>query len=153
MNSEKYLPIKEFSEEAYEFVLRAVTEGVECGAYKFPNNVTVSVMNITTKPADEIGYEAHRKMLDVHMNLEGCEAVGIEDLETMRSGECVFDYDEEKDAELWGHNDKGTLHILMPGDFVLALPEHAHKPGATPPGMDNKAKKLLIKAPVSLLKK
>ena len=34
-------------------------------------------MNITTKPQDQIGYEAHRKMLDVHMNLEGCEAVGM----------------------------------------------------------------------------
>ena len=150
---DKYLPIKEFSEEAYELVVRAVTEGIECGSYQLPNGVTLSVMNITTKPANEIGYEAHRKMLDVHMNLEGGEAVGIEDLETMRSGKCIFEYDESKDAELWGHNEKGTLHILHPGDFVIALPEHAHKPGATPPGEDNKAKKILIKAPVSLLKK
>lgn len=150
---DKYLPIKEFSEEAYELVVRAVTEGIECGSYQLPNGVTLNVMNITTKPANEIGYEAHRKMLDVHMNLEGGEAVGIEDLETMRSGECIFEYDESKDAELWGHNEKGTLHILHPGDFVIALPEHAHKPGATPPGEDNKAKKILIKAPVSLLKK
>ena len=121
---DKYLPIKEFSEEAYELVVRAVTEGIECGCYKLPNDVTVSVMNITTKPADQIGYEAHRKMLDVHMNLEGGEAVGIEDLETMRTGECIFLYDEEKDAELWGHNEKGTLHILHPGDFAMLCACH-----------------------------
>ena len=153
MNAEKYLPIKEFSEECYEFVLRAVTEGVECGHYDFSDGSFANVMNITTSPVEKVGYEAHRKWLDVHMNLEGCECVGIEDLETMRQGECVFEYDEEKDAELWKHNDNGTLHILRPGDYVIALPEHAHKPGATPPGEDNKAKKLLIKAPVTLLKK
>jgi YhcH/YjgK/YiaL family protein len=150
---DKYLPIKNFSEEAYQFVLNALENGVDCGHYEFSDGAYANIGYSETKPIPQMCYEAHRQWLDVHLILEGTECVGIEDLETMRSGEMVFDYDEAKDAELWSHNDKGTLHILKPGDYVLALPEHAHMPGATPEGADTRVKKLLIKAPVSLWKK
>lgn len=148
--SDKYLPIKKISETAYELVLKALAGELELGSYPCGDGVTVNVFNTTTTPIEEVGYEAHRKMLDVHMCLEGAECVGICSLETMRTGEKVFDYDESQDAELYKHNPNGTLHVLNPGDFVICLPEHAHKPGATPPGADTKLKKLLIKAPAEL---
>ena len=148
--TDKYLPIKKISEGAYELVLKAVKGELEVGSYPVGNGVTVNVFYTNTTPIEKGGYEAHRKMLDVHMSLEGSECVGICSLETMRTGEKVFDYDEEQDAELYKHNPNGTLHILKPGDFVICLPEDAHMPGTTPPGADTKIKKLLIKAPAEL---
>ena len=148
--SDKYLPIKRISEGAYDLVLKAVEGKLDVGSYKLDEGVSVSVFYTTNPPVEEIGYEAHRKMLDVHMCLEGQMYVGICTLEEMRTGEKVFDYIEKDDAELYKHNPHGTLHLLNPGDYVICLPEHAHKPGAVPPGADPKVKKLLIKAPQEL---
>lgn len=151
--NEKYLPIKAISEGAYELALLAAENKLELGNYKLDNGVTVSVFYTNTKAPELVGYEAHRKMLDIHMCIEGQECIGICSLETMRTGEKVFDYDESKDAELYKHNPNGTLHVLNPGDFIICLPEHAHKPAATPPGADSRVKKMLVKAPAELGKR
>ncbi len=151
--NKKYLPIKAISEGVYELALLAAENKLELGTYKFDNNVTANVFYTDTQPPEEIGYEAHRKMLDIHMCIEGQEGIGICSLETMRAGEKVFDYDESQDAELYKHNPNGTLHVLNPGDYFICLPEHAHKPGATPPGADTRVKKMLVKAPAELGKR
>jgi len=151
--SNKYEPIREISEEAYQLALLAAENKVECGHYDFSDGAYANVLNANLHPIPECGYEAHRKYIDIQMVIEGEEVIGIEDLETMRAGECVFTYDEKKDAELWRHNDNGTHHHLKAGDYLIILPEHAHMPGACPEGGVPKDKKMIIKAPVTLLKK
>ncbi len=151
--SNKYEPIREISEEAYQLALLAAEDKLECGRYEFSDGAYAGLSEGNLRPLAECGYEAHRKYIDIQMVVKGHEIIGIEDLETMRQGECVFTFDESKDAELWGHNDNGTLNHLYDGDYLIILPEHAHMPGALPEGGDPKVKKLIIKAPVTLLKK
>ena len=151
--SDKYAPIREISEEAYQLTLKLVKGEVPNGHYDFSDGAYANVFNGNTKPLAECKYEAHRKMIDVQMILEGKEIIGIEPLEVMRAGECTMPFSEEKDAEVWTHNDNGTHNVLSAGDYLIILPEHAHMPGAAVEGEDTRVRKMIIKAPVTLLKK
>ena len=151
--SDKYAPIREISEEAYQLTLKVLSGEAPNGHYDFSDGAYANVFYGSPKPLAECKYEAHRKMIDVQMILEGKEIIGIEPLEVMRRGECTMPFSEEKDAEVWSHNDDGTHHVLGAGDYLIILPEHAHMPGALADEAIPRVRKMIIKAPVTLLKK
>lgn len=92
-----------------------------------PETVYAVVSQIETKPAAEAVLEAHRDYLDIQIDLEGTERIGVSSL----ADPCLKTtqaYDKENDCQLLS----GPLSVscpLGPGRFLILFPQDAHAPG------------------------
>jgi YhcH/YjgK/YiaL family protein len=84
------------------------------------------VSDYETAPAEEKGWEAHRRYIDVQYIASGTEKMGYAEISALR---VVSEYDEDKDI-IWldGDGDFVTAHA---GTFVVFFRQDAHKPGVT----------------------
>ena len=139
--------LKELSKEAFEFYNKLKTEEVAVARYELGNGVYAFLSEYEPKKRENASYEAHKKYIDVQIILSGSEIIAVETLEEMHGAECVREYSEEKDIELFSNNEKGVDHRLFAGDFIILLPEDAHMPGVFD-GVCDKVKKAVIKIPV-----
>lgn len=116
---------------------------MEVGKYQFEGGYFM-LQKGQTKPLFEGTYEAHRNYVDVQIILEGCEEVGwasMDDVET------AVEYNPEKDVERLSGEFK--THMLIPaGNFYMAFPHDAHKPGAHS-GEQHEYTKIVMKLPVN----
>lgn len=78
----------------------------------------------TTEPARKRMWEAHVDYIDVHYSLSGCEEVDLASLVHMKTG----DYDKDADFLRVVGNPDATC-IMRPGDFLVCMPNDAHRPG------------------------
>ncbi|WP_300700279.1 YhcH/YjgK/YiaL family protein [Bacteroides sp.] len=89
------------------------------------DNLFINNVNPECVPAEKQVLEVHHTYIDVHILLEGKEAIGwkaIEDL-TMETKP----YEEEDDCALYA--DKPTAYVdLLPGQFAIVYPEDPHAP-------------------------
>lgn len=80
----------------------------------------------TTELARKRMWEAHKKYIDVHYCLSGCEEIDLASLVHMKTG----DYDVQRDCRhVTGYPD--LTCIMRPGDFLVCMPNDAHRPGVT----------------------
>jgi YhcH/YjgK/YiaL family protein len=77
------------------------------------------------KPADEAKLEAHIAYIDLHLLLEGKEAIGWKP--TVECTQAVTPYDSEKDFMLFGDRPQTWLP-MAPGTFAVFFPGDAHAP-------------------------
>lgn len=96
----------------------------------------------------ERGFEAHRREVDLQICIEGSERIEWLPLAAVESN-VEKEYDSEKDFALYVAPQKAGGIVLMPGDFVIFFPEHAHLPGIR--WVDLQTKKFVIKADLDLL--
>lgn len=86
------------------------------------------LMNIacydTNTPENRI-WEAHKKYVDLHYVLDGCEELWIDDISNMQVGEI----DEARDFIPLIGNSYSERVVLKTGDFCLCLPHEGHKTG------------------------
>ena len=65
-------------------------------------------------------FEAHRRYLDIHVMVEGCERVDLAD----PAGLTEFTHQ----GDFWGyHGEAEQSLILKPGDFLVVFPGDAHR--------------------------
>lgn len=88
------------------------------------DKVFVTIMEAKLQEASEGSFEFHEKYLDIQLDLEGEEMIGIGFSTIVDSR----DYDEEKDF--------GTIvcqrELLLPlgtNRFIICMPKEPHKPG------------------------
>jgi biofilm protein TabA len=84
--------------------------------------------------------EAHRKFMDLHIVLEGCDCFGYKPLSNCL--EIVSEYNEIDDYVLF-QDSYQINHILLPNEFAIFLPSDAHAPLIG----EEYCKKVVIKIP------
>lgn len=80
----------------------------------------VTRFDYETIPLGDAFFEAHRKYLDIHIMLSGCEQVGIAHPDTLE----LF---EHRDDFYAYHGNAGQTLRLCPGDFLVVFPGDAHR--------------------------
>lgn len=93
-----------------------------------------------TKPEAEIPFEAHRKLWDLQLVLEGEEMIGTAPLETLTE---TTAYDEANDIAFYKGN--GGSVKLSRGVAALLAPWDGHRPGANVGETPSHVKKIVVK--------
>lgn len=138
--------IKQLSFEAYEFVEKILSEGVENGSHNITDEIFANVMTYETKYRKDCCFEAHKKYIDIQLMLDGCEIISTEHIDVMHKYECTQPFGDG-DTELYVLNNECVDNVISNGDFVILYPEDAHMPCVCV-GKPQTVKKVVIKVPV-----
>lgn len=93
-----------------------------------------------TRPQAEVPFEAHRKLWDVQLVIEGEEYIGCAPLADVVE---ATPYSEADDIAFY--SGAGQNVLLRPGMAVLLAPWDAHRPGVTAGDAPSKIKKIVVK--------
>ena len=128
--------------KALAFLSRDDLADLEPGRHEIDGDeVFANVQELTTVPAGEKNYEAHRRYADIHYVISGTELIGIAPV-----GECepVGEFSEADDFGLFTTGEREAWATLRPGELVVTPPCDAHKPGCCP-GEPAPLKKICVK--------
>lgn len=131
-------------QRALEFLARPDLASLAPGRHEvMGDEVFANVQELTTVPAAQKNYEAHRRYADVHYVISGTELMGVAPVE-----ECapVGEFSEADDFGLYTPGPREAWVTLRPGELVVTPPCDAHKPGCCPEGGEPAAlKKICVK--------
>lgn len=116
--------------KALAFLLRPDLAELAPGRHEIDGDeVFANVQELTTVPAADKNYEAHRRYADVHYVVSGTELIGVAPV-----GECspVCDFNEDDDFGLYEAPAREAWVTLRAGELVVTPPCDAHKPGCCP---------------------
>lgn len=113
---------------------RIMLDGTDC---------FVNVQTICPKTESEARFEAHRKMIDIQIPLDGDERMGYAPLSVLAQ----TPYDENKDIAFYEERPQEFVTVRK-GMFAIFFPQDAHAPGVTVTNL----KKVVIKLPVTGMK-
>lgn len=95
---------------------------LEKGSYEIDGqDIFVNIVGYETYDKEDRFWEAHRKYIDVHLMLDGCERIDINFIENLEQRE----YQEEVDFLPLDGKPNGYVE-LRKGDFLVCYPEDAH---------------------------
>ena len=117
---------------------------IEIGTHLLDLGVKAVVSEYVTRPTNELGYEAHRRFIDIQLAVIGTELVRCKPLAQV--AETIL-YNEASDAA-WYADCPGIDTVIGDGYFLLVFPEDAHEPGLAPGGVPGPVKKVVMKVPV-----
>ena len=117
---------------------------VEIGMRPLDLGVKAVVSEYVTRPTNELGYEAHRRYIDIQLALVGTVRVHCKPLAQVTE---TIPYDEACDAARYA-DCPGIDTVIGEGFFLLVFPEDAHDSGMAPGGVCGKVKKVVMKVPV-----
>ena len=122
-NREKYYYLGEDYKAALDFFATVSDKPFEKADIKVENSgVVVKARPMDSKLLENCSFEAHRVYADIHFVAYGKEKIGYSDVKRLE----LVDYNEEKDAALL--TGEGDLVTLLPGYFMITLPDDAHMP-------------------------
>lgn len=106
--------------------LQQVKPDIELGVYQITSRVKAIVSEYETKVKNEVGFEAHRKNIDIQYLLKGEERIACMPIEKLTETE---PYSEEKDAAFYAA--EGVVAQTMTigdGYFAIFFPQDSHMP-------------------------
>ena len=108
-------------DKALELLTPAFLESVGTVQQNLEGNALyVTRFDYETVAEDQSFFEAHRRYLDVHVMVSGCERVDLSD----PAGLTEFTHQ----GDFWGyHGEAEQSLILKPGDFLVVFPGDAHR--------------------------
>lgn len=126
--------------------LNQAKSDIENGIYLLNSRVKVIVSEYDTKTANEYGYEAHKRFIDIQCVLKGEEKVSCSPIERLKE---TKHYNEEKDAAFYSadNNPNPSDLILQPGYFAIFFPQDGHLPQLCV-GNPNRVKKVVVKVQI-----
>ena len=128
---------------ALEYVA-GVGADIKVGTHLLDQGVKAVVSEYLTRPTNELGYEVHRRHIDIQLAVVGTELVRCKPRAQVTE---TIPYDEACDAARYA-DCPGIDTIIGDGYFLLGFPEDAHEPGLAPGGVCGKVKKVVMKVPV-----
>ena len=105
-----------------EWLKSADLKNMKAGRYEISPDMYVNIDEY--KSGDKEYYEAHRRYADIQCMILGEELIGVTNLNNCKK---AIEYNPEKDIEFLDSNDK-TYYKLTPSDFLVLMPNDAHKP-------------------------
>jgi biofilm protein TabA len=119
--------------------------GYEPGVYEIDGRqLYFTIQAYTTRPANEMDFENHRKYIDIQCMLDGQEKVEVSAASALSLTE---EYADEKDMEFYSGNGCSTSVSLTQGYILVIYPGEAHKP-CIQYNQTQKCKKVIIKVKV-----
>ena len=107
------------------------------------DNVCFEVSEIQTVATNERHFETHKEHIDIHITLEGEEWFGYAPVNNMKGEQT---YNAEKDSTYY-EGGEGVYLQAPKGQFILFMPEDAHKAGVSFNGQ-GRVKKIVIKVKI-----
>jgi len=105
--------------------LQQVSPDLAPGTYQISPRVKAIVSEYETKVKNEVGYEAHRKNIDIQYLLKGEERVACLPVEKLKE---TKPYSEEKDAAFFTASIQPIEMTLGDGFFAIFFPQDGHMP-------------------------
>ena len=105
--------------------LQQVSPNIAIGTYQINPRVKAIVSEYETKVKNEVGYEAHRKNIDIQYLLKGEERVACLPVEKLKE---TKPYSEEKDAAFFTASVQPIEMKLGDGYFAIFFPQDGHMP-------------------------
>lgn len=122
-NIENYRGISHNLDTAISFLVKTDLNTLPEGKTEIDGeSVFINVMNATTHELTEESFEIHKNYMDIQIDLEGCEVIGIGLSNVVGLGEYKVDFQAVK-------ADMGTKCVMGPGRFIICMIEEAHAPG------------------------
>lgn len=114
-----------------------------CGRYSLAGEDFANIEEYETKAHKDCYFETHKKYADVQILLKGKERLDYTD-------EFGLDvktfYNEEKDIAFWFNSKKESASVYLDGtNFVLLMPDEAHRPQMNYGNKSEKVRKLVVK--------
>ena len=119
---------KGLSADIYEGLkfLQQVSPDIAVGTYQITPRVKVIVSEYETKVKNEVGFEAHRKNIDIQYLLKGEERIACVPIEKLTETE---PYSEEKDAAFYAAEGVEAQTMTIGGGyFAIFFPQDGHMP-------------------------
>lgn len=126
-NSDNIALYKNLSSDIFEGLcfLQQATPDLAPGTYQISPRVKAIVSEYETKVKNEVGYEAHRKNIDIQYLLKGEERVACLPIEKLKE---TKPYSEEKDAAFFTASVQPIEMKLGDGYFAIFFPQDGHMP-------------------------
>ena len=124
--------------------IATVTPEVEAGTHPLEKGVKAVVSEYTTSKINPLGYEAHRRYIDIQFCVAGTEMVRCNPLPKVTE---TIPYDESNDMARYA-DCPGADMVIGEGYFLVIFPEDAHEPGMAAGGICAPVKKVIMKVPV-----
>lgn len=126
-----------------KFAERAVAENLERGRYELGQGIYGSISEVAPTEEESDLFEAHRKYVDLHYIISGCQKMKIGFTEKLQ----FHGYTAEKDYVKISGASHSTV-MLTAGTAICLFPNDAH--GLLISGSEEKVKKIFFKIPVEL---
>ena len=105
--------------------LKQLSSDIAPGTYQINPRVKAIVSEYKTKVKNEVGYEAHRKNIDIQYLLKGEERIACLPIEKLTETE---PYSEEKDAAFFTASIQPQQMTIGDGYFAIFFPQDGHMP-------------------------
>lgn len=124
--------------------LKDVKPDITPGTYQLSPRVKAIVSEYETKVKNEVGYEAHRKNIDIQYLLKGEERIACLPIEKLKE---TTPYSEEKDAAFFTASIQSQEMTIGNGYFAIFFPQDGHMPQLSV-GEPMKVKKVVVKVEI-----
>lgn len=124
--------------------LQQVSLDIVPGTYQISPRVKAIVSEYETKVKNEVGYEAHRKNIDIQYLLKGEERVACMPIDKLKE---TVPYSEEKDAAFFTSSLQPIEMTLGDGYFAIFFPQDGHMPQLSVGGPEM-VKKVVVKVEI-----
>ena len=106
--------------------LHQLSPDIAPGTYQITSRVKSIVSEYETKVKNEVGFEAHRKNIDIQYLLKGEERIACMPIEKLTEAE---PYSEEKDAAFYAAEGVAAQTMTIGnGYFAIFFPQDGHMP-------------------------
>lgn len=121
--------------------LHQLSPDIAPGTYQISPRVKAIVSEYETKVKNEVGYEAHRKNIDIQYLLKGEERIACLPIEKLKE---TTPYSEEKDAAFFTASIQPQEMTIGDGYFAIFFPQDGHMPQLSV-DEPNMVKKVVVK--------
>ncbi len=126
-NASLYYNVAKGFEKAFNFLNTLDLETCEEGTFEVDGEkVKAIITSDKLKNKDAAVLETHQKHIDIQIPLSQNETYGWKSANTL--DKTTDNYDAAKDLELYPDVTPTTYVTLLPGEFVIFLPEDVHAP-------------------------
>ncbi|HHG8770888.1 TPA: YhcH/YjgK/YiaL family protein [Raoultella planticola] len=110
--------------------------------------IYAQILDLTTRPPDELFPEVHRRYLDVQFLASGEEKIGIAiDTGNNPIRESLL---AERDIIFYQHAENESFIDMVPGHFAIFFPQDVHRPGCHK-YVEKSIRKIVVKIALSEL--
>lgn len=139
VNIDKYIQIPF---EAREFV-KKLNPDIPCGRYTLSETDYVNVETYKTKNHGNCFFEAHKQYADIQILLSGEERLDYADIDKL---DLKSEYDKNRDIMFFENTVRESCSVILDGtNFVMLLPNEAHRPQMTSSDNPLDVKKVVVK--------
>lgn len=119
---------KNVSEDIYQGLkfLQSLTPDIEFGTFWLTPRIKVMVTEYMTKMENELGYESHKKFIDIQYPIIGEELILCQSIDKL---EQTSEYDQEHDIMFYHNNCRHHTDVVIGGGYFVVLhPDDGHEP-------------------------